>query len=95
VERLADDHENASRLAEGLQRLGCRLDPPPETNIVYFDPTPVGVSPVELCARLAERGVRMGPLGARVRAVTHLDVSPDDIGVALRAAADALGPSAA
>jgi threonine aldolase len=94
VERLADDHENASRLAEGLQRLGCRLDPPPETNIVYFDPAPAGVDAVELCARLAEQGVRMGPLGTRVRAVTHLDVSAAQVDAALRAAGQALGAGA-
>ena len=37
VERLADDHENARRLASGLEARGFRVDPAPETNIVMFD----------------------------------------------------------
>ena len=37
VERLADDHRRAARLAEGLGELGCRVDPV-ETNIVCVDP---------------------------------------------------------
>ena len=37
VERLADDHSNAQRLATGLQDLGFKVDPFPETNIVIFE----------------------------------------------------------
>jgi threonine aldolase len=88
VERLAEDHAHARRLAEGLAALpGVKLDPGEvETNIVFFDVT----GPLDAAAaveRLLAHGVRMGALGPRtVRAVTHLDVSAAGIERALAAA---------
>ena len=85
VERLAEDHANARRLADGLAELhGITVDPESvETNIVVFD---VQDAP-GFCARLAAEGVVMGAFGPRtVRAVTHLDVGPDDIDAAIGAA---------
>jgi threonine aldolase len=81
VERLADDHANARLLAEGLEAIpGVRLDPGmPETNIVFFDTTDAGVAPADFVARLLERGVRVGHISRRVRAVTHLDVSRAEV----------------
>lgn len=75
VERLAEDHANASRLAEGLGALGCEVSSP-ETNIVMFRvPDPEG-----FVSGAAERGVKIGRFdAARLRAVTHLDVSAEDI----------------
>jgi threonine aldolase len=85
VERLADDHANARRLAEGLAGLpGVDLDAGAvATNIVVFRvPDARG-----FCAGLLERGVRMGPLDDRtVRAVTHLDVDAAGIEAAVAAA---------
>ena len=86
VDRLADDHANARRLAQGLAEIdGITIDPATvETNIVAFG---VRDAPA-FCAALEAEGVRMGPLGSdRVRAVTHLDVDADDIERALAAAA--------
>ena len=40
VERLADDHANARRLAEGLQGLPGVSVAPPQTNIVFVDLAP-------------------------------------------------------
>ena len=51
VERLADDHRNARRLADGLRALGLTVDPPPETNIVMFGGADLG----RLRAALLER----------------------------------------
>ena len=51
----------------------------PETNIVFFDTTAAGVAPADLVPRLLKEGVRMGHISRRVRAVTHLDVSPEDV----------------
>jgi len=88
VKRLAEDHANARRLAEGLAALpGVALDPTTvETNIVFFDLTG-GVDAPTLVARLLERGVRVGAMGPRtVRAVTHLDVDADGIERTLEAA---------
>lgn len=92
VSRLADDHRNAARLAEGLATLpGVRLDPPPETNIVYFDVAGTGLSGAEAQARLLDQGVRASGTGKRLRFVTHRDVSDDDIERALSACRRALG----
>ncbi len=90
VERLADDHENARRLARGLAQIeGIELDPPEiATNMVFFDCTGLGISNVEMNQRLLEHGVRIGagygPRGL-MRAVTHLDVDEAGIDKALAA----------
>ena len=90
VDRLAEDHERARRLAHGLAALpGIELDPAQvETNIVVFDVSRTGLSGEAFGARtLASHGVRFSVLGpSRVRAVTHLDISPDGIERALEAA---------
>jgi threonine aldolase len=87
--RLADDHANARRLAQGLSRIdGIRLDPARvETNIVIFDVDAAGaISAAELARRLADRGVRIAPIAPyRLRAVTHLDVAADGIDGAIEA----------
>ena len=95
VERLADDHGNARRLADELAALpGIEIDPSTvETNLVYFTlAADCGVDAKTLCARALERGVRIGAMGPNLlRAVTHLDVSAADIDVAIGAVRDALG----
>jgi len=91
-ERLADDHANARRLAEGLAALpGVDLDPATvETNIVIFGV--VGRSAAEVVAAVADQGVRVLATGPqRIRAVTHLGVSAEDIEAALAAFAKVLG----
>ena len=88
VKRLAEDHANARRLAEGLAGLpGVAIDPATvETNLVFFDVTGVLDAPAAV-ERLLARGIRMGALGPRtIRAVTHLDVSAQAIERALDAA---------
>jgi threonine aldolase len=86
VERLAEDHENARVLADGLGELGCDVIPP-ETNIVIFDP------PAGFVQGMAERGVELsGTPDGRVRAVTHLDVDRAAIHSALEAAKALLLP---
>ena len=90
VKRLAEDHANARRLAEGLARLpGVGLDPATiETNIVFFELTSALTAGVAV-ERMLARGVRMGALGARtIRAVTHLDVDAAAIERALAVARD-------
>jgi threonine aldolase len=82
VDRLADDHARAKRLAEGIG-----LDPGDvETNFVEIRDEP------GLRERLAERGVRVGGLRTGwLRAVTHLDIGDDDIDAAIPAMQEALG----
>jgi len=93
VKRMAEDHANARRLAEGLARLpGIVLDPASiDTNIVIFEARGALDAPAAVAALLA-RGVRMGAMGARtIRAVTHLDVSADQVERALDAARAVFG----
>ena len=80
VERLAEDHDNAQRLARGLSSLpGVSVDPASvETNIVVFDVTEGLAS--DFVSHAAAEGVLLGAVGARrVRAVTHMDV--DEAGI--------------
>jgi threonine aldolase len=93
VDRLAEDHANARRLALGLAELpGVAIDPATvETNLVYFEVTRDGLDAEAFDAGLRRHGVRMGAAGPRrVRAVTHLDVDAGGIDRALRAAAAVL-----
>lgn len=95
VDRLAEDHDRARRLAQGLVGItGLRLDPERvETNIVVFDVSGTGLSGETFAARtLSSHGVRFSVLGpTTVRAVTHLDIPPDGIDRALAAARAAVG----
>jgi threonine aldolase len=89
VERLAEDHENARVLAEGLAELpGIELDPADvETNIVVFEHEDAQW----FCSELERMGVRMGAMRPDlVRAVTHLDVDRAEIETALSAARQVL-----
>jgi threonine aldolase len=95
VDRLAEDHERARRLANGLAALrGMKLDPERvQTNIVVFDVSGTGLTGERFAARtLASHSVRFSVLGpTTVRAVTHLDLPPDGIERALEAARAAIG----
>ncbi|MES2821297.1 MAG: low-specificity L-threonine aldolase [Pseudomonadota bacterium] len=70
VERLAEDHANAERLGAGLRELGFAVEPV-QTNMAYVQ---VGDQAAALQAFLAERGIKVSG-AARLRLVTHLDVS--------------------
>jgi threonine aldolase len=90
VERLAEDHANARVLAEGLAALpGVTLDASRvETNIVIFQVADAAA----FLAAMRERDVAMSQFGpTTVRAVTHLDVSRDDVLEAVEAARAVLG----
>jgi threonine aldolase len=78
VERLAEDHANAKRLAQALAETpGFEIDPATvETNIVIFQVDPRLGTGAEMQARLESHGVWMFSMGPQMmRAVTHLDVS--------------------
>ncbi|MFW6102405.1 MAG: low-specificity L-threonine aldolase [Chloroflexota bacterium] len=85
VDRLAEDHANARRLAEGLANIKgitlARDDIP--TNIVMFHVSPP-LFPVEFIEALDRAGVKIGLRDGRpFRAVTHRMVSSSDIDEAL------------
>lgn len=88
VARLADDHENARRFADALrEQAPCRIAAP-ETNIVMVD-LDVDAGPV--VSRLKNAGVLVSAFGPRrLRVVTHLDVTPEDVGFAAEQAAQAI-----
>jgi threonine aldolase len=86
IERLAEDHENARRLAEGLAGFdGVHVvNEPVETNLVYLDVARAGMNALEVMNEARARGVLVDPMGfTLMRAVTHLDVSAGDIEEAL------------
>ena len=80
LERLAEDHANARRLAELLSDCPAVRPSTPETNIVMLDLVADGVTAEAVVPRIAQAGVRVVPFGPRrLRAVTHLDVSCRDV----------------
>ncbi|MGQ9734881.1 MAG: low-specificity L-threonine aldolase [Candidatus Bipolaricaulia bacterium] len=89
ISRLAEDHENAKLLASGLSELeGVELEPV-ETNIIIFSLE--GMTAEEFSARMRERGVLVHAIGPRrIRLVTHLDVSREQVLEAVRAAREVL-----
>jgi threonine aldolase len=82
IDRLAEDHRHAQRLAAGIASIaGLTLSPAEvETNILCFEVDPRLGTAGEFVWRLKERGLLVLAIGpSRVRMVTHLDVSADDI----------------
>jgi threonine aldolase len=87
VDRLAEDHEQARRLAEGFAELPGVDVGPQHTNIFYFSLTEA--SPwdgAELAAELKARGILLPNRGPRsFRVVTHYWVSDEDVQTVLDA----------
>jgi threonine aldolase len=82
LERLADDHANARRLAENLSTIdGVRIDlETVQTNIVIMDIAATKKTPAAAVEKLAREGVLVAPFGkTTLRAVTHLDVDRQEI----------------
>jgi threonine aldolase len=82
VERLAEDHLNAKRLAQGIAEIdGLDIDVNAvETNILFFHVRKPGLTVPMLLDRMKAEGVLMGGTGPHtIRAVSHLDVSKDGI----------------
>ena len=93
VERLSDDHARARRLADGWAAAGLPVDLElVQTNFVQLDVGSLGLAEPEAIDLIASHGVRLSQTRPGVlRAVTHLDVTDDDIDVALEAVPAALG----
>ncbi len=74
IDRLAEDHARATRLATGLQERGWRAGTP-ETNIVL-----VAVADLEgTLRRFSDAGVRASAMSGQVRLMTHADLTDADI----------------
>jgi threonine aldolase len=94
VERLADDHGRARRLAEGLHAAGVLIElEQVETNFVQIDVGALGLDTAEALETLARTGVGLSatPHPGILRALTHLDVSDEDIDRAVELIPKALG----
>jgi threonine aldolase len=94
--RLTEDHAHARALAEAVRSCpGLELNPEPETNIVIFQVDPAQGTAARLAERLAARGLLMLAVGPQaVRAVTHLDLSADDVEQACRILREVAGQTA-
>ena len=93
VDRLAEDHGNAQRLAKGLAGLpGCSVLGRVETNMVMLDCTKVKDGHRGFLKAATKAGVLCGERGKDgiVRFVTHRDVSSEDVTLALERLEDAL-----
>ncbi len=86
IERLADDHANASRLAEGLAAIdGVKIDSC-ATNMVFIRLDDQGRDDIpDLQEELEARDVHTRWSGSQSRLVTHLDVSSEDVETAVDA----------
>ncbi|MDP6529601.1 MAG: GntG family PLP-dependent aldolase [Gemmatimonadota bacterium] len=91
--RLAEDHANARCFAEAIAGVaGVEIDPESvETNIAIFDIARSGLDPSAFAEDLAARGVLVIPIGGtRVRAVTHFDVTRENVRHAAACVAEVL-----
>jgi threonine aldolase len=94
VERLADDHARARRLAEGWKAAGLAVDTARvQTNFVQIDVGSWGLETPEALGRLADAGVLLSATvrPGVIRALTHLDVDDLDVEQAIELAPRALG----
>jgi threonine aldolase len=76
VDRLADDHANARTLARGLSQIAGIEVQQPETNLIFFKPDGAGIAGENMVEALRQRGVLLAMMDGRIRACTHLDVTP-------------------
>jgi threonine aldolase len=77
VQRLAEDHQRARRLADALEELGFPVQRTP-TNMVFLDGS--ALDPAQLQTALGHHGVRLdADEPEHLRMVTHLDINDADI----------------
>jgi threonine aldolase len=91
IERLAEDHQNARRLARGLALIpGFEVSNDVRTNIVMFE-IPQGISGAEFARKAESLGVKLSHRGGRqFRAVTNRMIATADVDAALERLADCL-----
>ena len=93
VDRLAEDHMNARRLAEGIAQIpGLSIDlAGVKTNIIYFDLVSDKPTTDEFIIRLGQKGIKLLPTGSsRFRMVTHHGISTEDIDATLVALSEVM-----
>ena len=84
VDRLREDNQHARLLGQALEELSfVAAVRPVQSNIVIFDLVP-GLTAAQCLQALAAAGIRASAFGpATIRFVTHLDVSGEDIALAI------------
>ncbi|MBI5371817.1 MAG: aminotransferase class V-fold PLP-dependent enzyme [Sphingobacteriales bacterium] len=77
IERLAEDHAHATRIAEAISgKSFVKMMLPVETNIIIFE-TDESLAAAQLVDRLKEQGILGYAISPnRVRLVVHLDITP-------------------
>ena len=89
IDRLAQDHANAMRLADGLRGLDAVASAPAQTNMVFVELVPGRGSRADVVGELRARGLLCTGI-YKLRLVTHLDVSAADIDRAVSILRDTL-----
>ncbi|MEJ3652216.1 GntG family PLP-dependent aldolase [Actinomycetes bacterium KLBMP 9759] len=84
IDRLADDHARARKLADGLEERGWQVSKP-ATNIVLISTADIDGE----LRRFEAAGVRAAPMSGQIRLVTHAQISDADVATAL----DRIGPA--
>ena len=80
IERLAEDHARAKKIAIALHAVDSTLVDPAkvETNIVGLELSKIGITAADLAARCKEAGLWISALGPHyARLVTHLDFTDE------------------
>ena len=94
VNRLAEDHINARRLAEGIDQipgLSINLEKV-QTNILYFDIISDTITMDVFMKRLENKGIKLLATGpSRFRLVTHYGISANDITTTLMCLREIMG----
>jgi threonine aldolase len=86
IDRLKEDHENATKLAKGLtqiQGIGINLETV-QTNIVRYDIAHSGMNSTQFISKLEKYGIKAGGSGTSMRMVTHRMINHEDIEKTLR-----------
>jgi threonine aldolase len=83
VDRLAEDHENARKLAAHLKNIGLGIDEMQvQTNIVMVNISHLPINAYDLSERMEARGILIRPIDqSRFRLVTHKDFHASEIGM--------------
>lgn len=79
IDRLREDRENAFKIYEAVKESAiCKSVEKPQTNIVLFDPT--ADKPLNaVLTEMEKYGIKASPMGNKIRMVTHLNHSHEDI----------------
>jgi len=82
IDRLAEDHANARRLAEGIRQIDILrlVGEPIDTNLLFFSVDPSWGTAAEFAAELKKRGLLiLATAPQTLRAVTHLGITEPDV----------------